>query len=453
MRLKDKLDFKIVLGGVGVSVVLVAIIVSRSGSEEYEVTTQIPHYEQNSKPKDGDTQADTIKALQAYAKEAVSQAKQLNERTSRQATNVLENTNNVSKLQKDTEAIKKEAEKISAATQNLVSEVKILKNEISEIRKTQESSKSKLDEHGIPVGFGFDHLREKRNAEVGTWHDPIDKKILTEQGDASVGYAGLLSPPGTRKNSVVSPQAQPQKNAGPVIEPALTIPKDAILFDGIALTALVGRIPVEGVTPDPYPVKIIVGKEALLANGHELPEVEGMYFSGWGVGDMNLSCVRVNLNSATFIFEDGSIVNHSTKDGKLGYVSDQVGVPCISGKFKTNAVKFVTQRVALGGIGAAGSAYAEAQFDRSKSDLTGVETKSLTGSIEKLVAGTVVQEGTQEANQWLLERQKQSFDAVVVMPGADISVHLEQALSIDRRSDNRKVTYKALSDNQYRSLD
>ena len=148
----------------------------------------------------------------------------------------------------------------------------------------------------------------------------------------------------------------PEKKHQIIVEPIYTIPKDATLTDGLALTALIGRIPVEGQTPDPYPVKIYIGKENLLANGHDMPEVEGMIFSGLGFGDWNLSCVSARLTSATFIFEDGSIVNHSSQGQPLGYISDPSGVPCVAGRLVTNATSFIPQRIGLAGQGAAGSA-------------------------------------------------------------------------------------------------
>ena len=226
-----------------------------------------------------------------------------------------------------------------------------------------------------------------------------------------------------------------------MVELVYTIPKDATLTDGLALTALIGRIPVEGETPDPYPVKIYIGKENLLANGHEIPEIEGMIFSGLGFGDWNLSCVNVRLMSATFIFEDGTIVNHSSEGEPLGYISDPSGVPCVSGRFVTNAPVFLTQRVGLAGLGAAGSAYAEAQQQRQTSSLTGSTTSTVVGDINKLVAGEAVQSATDEVSRWLLARQKQSFDAVVVNPGAVVSVHLNRNLSIDKSTLARRLRY------------
>ena len=146
--------------------------------------------------------------------------------------------------------------------------------------------------------------------------------------------------------------------------------------------------------------------------------------------------------SATYIFKDGSIVNHSSDGQPLGYISDPSGVPCISGRFVTNAPEFITQRVGLSALGAAGSAYAEAQQQRQTSSLTGSTTNTVVGDINKLAAGEAVQSATDEVSRWLLARQKQSFDAVVVKPGATVSVHLDRTLSLDKSTIARRIRYE-----------
>lgn len=123
----------------------------------------------------------------------------------------------------------------------------------------------------------------------------------------------------------------------------------------------------------------------------------------------------------------------------MGYISDPSGVPCVAGRFVTNAPSFITQRIGLAGLGAAGSAYAEAQ-QRQTSSLTGSTTSTVVGDINKLVAGEAVQSATDEVSRWLLARQKQSFDAVV-NPGVEVSVHLDRSLPLDKSSIARRLRY------------
>ena len=200
-------------------------------------------------------------------------------------------------------------------------------------------------------------------------------------------------------------------------------------------------------------MKFFIGKENLAANGHQIPEVAGMLLSGLGFGDWNLSCVNARLTSATFIFNDGTIVNHTQTDQPLGYISDPSGIPCVAGKFVSNAPAFLLQRAGLAGLGTAGSAYAEAQQQTQTSALTGTTTSTVLGDIEKMVAGDMVQSATDEISRWLLARQQQSFDAVIVNPGVSVAIHLQATLTLDHLSTARKVRYAQTQDHQQSHLD
>jgi hypothetical protein len=46
-----------------------------------------------------------------------------------------------------------------------------------------------------------------------------------------------------------------------------TVPRNATLIGATAMTALVGRVPVQGQVRDPMPFKVITGADNLAANG------------------------------------------------------------------------------------------------------------------------------------------------------------------------------------------
>src|SRR3546814_1881569 len=46
----------------------------------------------------------------------------------------------------------------------------------------------------------------------------------------------------------------------------------------VAMTALIGRVPIDGTVNDPYPFKILVGPDNLTANGIDIPDVAGAVF-------------------------------------------------------------------------------------------------------------------------------------------------------------------------------
>ena len=373
-------------------------------------------------------------------REAVNKADALHASTEDKMGQVLENRQQLSALTQSNQDAQQQLADTEATVTALEQTLADLQRELAEMRSEEALVKTPLNEDGLPIGFGFDgQVPLLDDPNQGEWFNPIDWVEPDSEGGDSNRFTGLLQ--GPTVNAEPAQEQVPASTPEVVIEPVYTLPKDATLTDGLALTALIGRIPVEGQTPDPYPVKIYIGRENLLANGHELPEVEGMIFSGLGFGDWNLSCVSARLMSATFIFEDGSIVNHSSAGQPLGYISDPSGVPCVAGRFVTNAPAFLSQRVGLAALGAAGSAYAEAQQQRQTSALTGTTTSNVTGNINKLAAGEAVQSATDEVGQWLLARQKQSFDAVVVNPGAAVSVHLDRSLPLDKSSIIRRLRY------------
>ena len=132
------------------------------------------------------------------------------------------------------------------------------------------------------------------------------------------------------------------------------------------MTALVGRVPVQGEVRDPMPFKVITGADNLAANGLRVPGVQGMVWSGTAIGDWTLSCVTGRLDSVTFVFEDGTIRTISGDDQStpgggaekpLGWISDAQGIPCITGERKTNAPAFLTQRMGVMALQAARDVY------------------------------------------------------------------------------------------------
>ena len=124
------------------------------------------------------------------------------------------------------------------------------------------------------------------------------------------------------------------------------------------MTALVGRVPIGGQVTDPYSFKVIIGRENLMANGIELPDVAYSIASGKAVGDWTLGCVRGDLHSITFVFQDGTIRTvpkaqdiyegtASKQDVKIGELSDAFGNPCVVGQRITNAYTYLAHRMGM----------------------------------------------------------------------------------------------------------
>lgn len=242
----------------------------------------------------------------------------------------------------------------------------------------------------------------------------------------------------------------PQIAENPAVENAVddehyTIPPTTTLLNATALTALVGRIPVRGRLEDPWRFKIITGAENLAANGHRIPEIYGMLWSGTARGDYALSCVSGTVDTAAFIFADGTIQTVKTESDAqrttsgLGWLSDERGNPCISGELMTNATRFLAQSTLVNSAAATAQAVANAQVTSRTNSTTGETAESLTGDLDEFVLGRAAEDALSSVSRWLEERQQNSFDAVYVPAGQTVAIHIETPIEIDYSLDGRKV--------------
>ncbi len=255
-----------------------------------------------------------------------------------------------------------------------------------------------------------------------------------------------------------------------VLEPPIpyyTIAKNSTLVDTTAMTALIGRVPVGDNVTDPYFFKVIIGRDNLIANGHELPEVSYAIASGEAYGDWTLSCVRGTVFSMTFVFEDGTIrtvpkpadiYSNAAKTEKveIGELSDRYGNPCVPGKKISNAPKYLAQRFGATAVEAAALAAASSQttqFDTIGGGGFGSGTV-VDGSKSKFIRDQTIAGGAQETADWVRERQALEFDAVLVDAGQLVALHINEQIEIDYDPKGRKTDYGMLSlGENYRELD
>ncbi|MDZ7753227.1 MAG: TIGR03752 family integrating conjugative element protein [Gammaproteobacteria bacterium] len=312
----------------------------------------------------------------------------------------------------------------------------------------------------IPVGLGLDGLGGAQGPAPGLiWVEPLDAPAATATKSGLLDRAGQTA--GGYLDGARTRTAQAVTDARDRVDarksrPAYTVPRNATLMGSTAMTALVGRIPIQGQVRDPMPFKVITGSDNLAANGLTVPGVQGMVWSGTAVGDWTLSCVTGRLESVTFVFDDGTIRTISSDDRSgqvsgrasgqggrneaLGWISDPQGIPCISGERKTNAASFLTQRIGVQAIQAAADAAAAAETTSVISDLGSV-TDSVTGDVGTYMLGKTVAGGSEEVAKWLLERQSQSFDAVFVPAGTGVAIHVDRELAIDFHTEGRKLNH------------
>lgn len=337
---------------------------------------------------------------------------------------------------------------------------------------------------GIPNGLGYDDAAgidggagaPGRAAASYTRHLPVGYKEA-KTGDGSVAIVDAAGRPVRQVDLLpVAPvagdvgsgarsAAKGQEKRAP--RPYYTIPENATMTRATLMTALVGRVPIDGKVHDPMQFKLLIGRDNLAANGHRVPDaVAGIVLSGIAIGDMALSCSEGLIQSLTFVFDDGSIrtvsmkregavpvlgggsggssggsqaIQSVTQSNKLAWISDEYGNPCIDGKFVTNAPSYLTDMVALKTLSIAAQASALAETTTSDSALG--STTSVTGNKGAYALGQAAGAGVNEVSNWIMRRLNNSFDAVITPAGGRLVVHFEQEIAIDKAPDARKLDF------------
>lgn len=272
---------------------------------------------------------------------------------------------------------------------------------------------------------------------------PINNNALgnnTVPVKAGLPFTGEADSTVVQENSNTTGSSRNNRNA----RPFYTIAANSTLTNSVALTALVGRVPIDNNVTEPYPFKLLIGRENLIANGIELPDVEGAIVSGTASGDWTLSCVRGKVNSLTFVFSDGRIVNVTNagaagESEKLGWLSDPFGVPCIPGERKTNAPEYLASNAILMGASAAAQGLSQSQITNVVDN--GAIVGAVTGNNGQYVLGQALGGGLRETAEWFRQRYGQTFDAVYVPPGHQVAVHIDKEIKIDYDRNGRKVKY------------
>ena len=226
------------------------------------------------------------------------------------------------------------------------------------------------------------------------------------------------------------------------------------------MTALIGRVPVDGTVNDPYPFKVLVGADNLTANGIELPEVAGAVLSGTATGDWTLSCVRGQIESITFVFQDGTIRsvpppqavtsrnqsaaggNSQRLRGGLGYLSDPHGIPCIGGERRSNAQQYLGTQSLLTAAGAGVAALFDSEAVQQR---PAQQRQRHAGHFQqrrqraRWTASSAAGSATCATGSTQLYGE--AFAAVYVAPGAQVAVHLDREITLDYAPAGRRVRH------------
>ncbi|EKS4618395.1 TIGR03752 family integrating conjugative element protein [Salmonella enterica] len=307
----------------------------------------------------------------------------------------------------------------------------------------------------IPPGLGLDN--QDVPAGAVRWVEPADVLTVDKRGQTIASGVQFPSSFGNAGDNAISRQKKEflavAKGERAIEEatPVYTLPENSTLTGSVAMTALLGRVPVNGTVSDPYPFKVLIGHDNLTANGIELPDVEGAIISGTASGDWTLSCVRGTVHSMTFVFRDGTIRtvpgatgkansdSNKSQGSEIGWLSDPHGLPCIPGERKSNAAEYIGSQFLLAGSSAAADAFANGQTTTTVDG--GSVTSAVTGSSGQYVLGQALGGGLKESADWFKQRYGQMFDAIYVPPGHPVAIHITRQIPVDYETQGRKVKY------------
>jgi integrating conjugative element protein (TIGR03752 family) len=372
------------------------------------------------------------------------------------------------------DALKSERDRWRTDHEQASSEQQQTQSLLQDLQKRLEELGRKGATHSdLPVGLGLEGTDVEAPSDQLHWIEPQDRLPSDKRSPqaapstqptsfqvAPVESADTGSEPKLSSlEASASDQAKTSSGiARHTLEPKYTVPANATLMGSVAMTALIGRVPVDGTVSDPFPFKIVIGAENLTANGIELPDVAGAIVSGTASGDWTLSCVRGQIRSVTFVFRDGTIRNlpsnsvaeaeTNTLRSGLGWISDPYGTPCISGVRRSNARQFLTTQMLI----TAAAAGAAASVDSKSGSVSfinagnGGDTLGTVGITAHEAAGRILAGGVQEIDKWVDRLYGQAFAAVYVPPAARVAVHIDQPLEIDYDRFGRKVRYDSGGD-------
>jgi integrating conjugative element protein (TIGR03752 family) len=311
----------------------------------------------------------------------------------------------------------------------------------------------------LPIGLGLEDGDGQHFGRDGVrWIEPDDARPAEGRSGSRGGFSfpNDFSPVGETLDA--ASETLGRATGGAVgtssLEAVYTVPSNSTLMGSIAMTALIGRVPIDGTVNDPYPFKVVIGPDNLTANGIDIPDVAGAVVSGTASGDWTLSCVRGQIRSITFVFEDGTIRTLPEESGRnssnrsdtgtqggLGWISDPHGIPCVSGERRSNAQQYLGTQALITAAGAGAASLIDS--DSGRVSYVGSDGSIGTVGITANEAmGRILAGGVQEMSQWVNKLYGQAFAAVYVEPGAKVAVHIEQPLTIDYDAKGRRVDHR-----------
>jgi len=417
---------------------------------------------------EGDTPRDTVATLVAQVKQLrnelqTTQGDNKNQRSENERLRARESAID----QRIQSALDGERSRLQQERDQVSSDRQHTQGLLQDLQRRLDGLAGKGNPADLPVGLGLEDGDGKNfDSFSGTqWIEPDDARTNTKNTGASLGPAFPTSFGPAQKTLSKAVDSVTDASGRAVVastKPVYTVPSNSTLMGSIAMTALIGRVPIDGTVNDPYPFKVLIGPDNLTANGIDIPDVSGAVVSGTASGDWTLSCVRGQIRSVTFVFQDGTIrtvpedsgnangsinnnsqnSNGSTIQSGLGWISDPYGIPCVAGERRSNAQQYLGSQALITAAGAGAASLIKSDSGNVSYISNGSGSFGTAGISGNEAMGRILAGGVQEMSQWVNKLYGQAFAAIYVQPGAKVAVHLEHPLNIDYDAKGRRVNHR-----------
>ncbi|EMJ4931744.1 TIGR03752 family integrating conjugative element protein [Pseudomonas aeruginosa] len=413
----------------------------------------------------GDTPRDTVATLVAQVKQLRTELQAaLADNRQHKAENARLRARESAIDQRIHSALEDERSRLEQERNRVASDRQQTQGLLQDLQRQLDGLAGKGGPSDLPVGLGLeegDGQRFERGADGTQWIEPDDAKADARGGSKEPGFPPSFGPAQKSLSAAVDSATNVDDSAAAASTKAVyTVPSNSTLMGSVAMTALIGRVPIDGTVNDPYPFKVLIGPDNLTANGIDIPEVAGAVVSGTASGDWTLSCVRGQVRSVTFVFQDGTIrtvpeergkggsgggnpgYNGAGFQGGLGWISDPYGIPCVSGERRSNARQYLGSQALITAAGAGAASLIESDDGSVAVVANGNGSLGTVGIGGNEATGRILAGGVRDMADWINKLYGQAFAAVYVQPGARVAVHLEQPLDIDYDARGRRVHHR-----------
>ncbi|MBY4674365.1 TIGR03752 family integrating conjugative element protein [Burkholderia multivorans] len=420
---------------------------------------------------EGDTPRDTVATLVAQVKQLRNELQtSLNDNKNAKTENDRLRAREGAIDQRIQSALDGERSRLQQDRDQVASDRQQTQGLLQDLQKRLDGLTGKGSQADLPVGLGLQDGDGKNFASDsgGTrWVEPDDARPDAKNGNGGNSGKGAGFPTSFGPAQKTLANADTGADTGDKVavasaKPVYTVPTNATLMGSIAMTALIGRVPIDGTVNDPYPFKVLIGPDNLTANGIDIPDVAGAVVSGTASGDWTLSCVRGQIRSVTFVFQDGTIRtmpqdsgnanggnnsngqngNSNTIQGGLGWISDPYGIPCVSGERRSNAAQYLGSQALITAAGAGAASLIKSDNGSVSYISNSNGSLGTVGISGNEAMGRILAGGVEQMSQWVNKLYGQAFAAIYVPPGAQVAVHLDHPLNIDYDPKGRRVNHR-----------